>query len=393
MKGFLYVVVISIGIAISLSVSIIWVELFLKFFFIPTEDPVNILVLGIDKDIGGARRTDVILITSIDLSSKKILISSIPRDLMIDGKKINSYFQKEGIDQFKKRIESLIGIKITRHIIVDYEIFQYLGDELGPIDIFVDRPMYYKDTAQSLEINFSPGYYKMKGKELLAYLRFRKTAEGDIGRLDKQRIILEKLAQKAIKKDIFSLTAIYREVRKKTDINLELGEAVYIFSRIKNEYKIDTVAFPFYIEQDGNLYIDSEKLDKYKESFKTGEKQIQEQYRYYIINNSNARNEKIGKYLEEKFNKVDFKPSNIFYEGVDAEFKKNTVLLLRKNEDIRNYAINVVKSTFPDKEFEIIFVDDRIDFVSKYLSIIDELTKKGKKIRFPIDFIIVLKEI
>ncbi|MFN3692234.1 MAG: LytR family transcriptional regulator, partial [Fervidobacterium sp.] len=116
-------------------------------------------------------------------------------------------------------------------------------------------------------------------------------------------------------------------------------------------------------------------------------------YRYYIINNSNARNEKIGKYLEEKFNKVDFKPSNIFYEGVDAEFKKNTVLLLRKNEDIRNYAINVVKSTFPDKEFEIIFVDDRIDFVSKYLSIIDELTKKGKKIRFPIDFIIVLKEI
>lgn len=393
MKGFLYVVVISIGIAIALSVSTIWFELFLKLFFIPTEDPVNILVLGIDKDIGGTRRTDVIFIASIDLSSKKILISSIPRDLIIDGKKINSYFQKEGIDLFKKRIEELTGVKITRHIIVDYDIFEYLGDELGPIDIFVDRPMYYKDTAQNLEINFSPGYYKMKGKELLAYLRFRKTAEGDIGRLDKQRIILEKLAQKAIKKDIFSLTAIYREIRKKTDINLELGEAVYIFSRIKNEYKIDTVSFPFYIAQDGNLYVDNEKLDKYKESFTTGEKKIQEQYRFYVINNSNTRNEKIGKYLEEKFEKAGFKPSNIFYEGVDVEFKKNTVLLLRKNEGLRDYILNILNSTFPNNEFEIIFVDDRVDFVSKYLSIIGELTKKGKKIRFPIDFIIVVKEI
>lgn len=393
MKGFLYVVVIVIGIAIALFVSTIWVELFLKFFFIQTEDPVNILVLGLDKDIGNTRRTDVILIANIDLNNKRILISSIPRDLMVDGRKINSYFQKDGIEEFKKRIEFLTGIKITRHIIVDYDIFQYLGDELGPIDIFVDRPMYYKDAAQNLEVNFSPGYYKMKGKELLAYLRFRKTAEGDIGRLDKQRIILEKLAQKALKKDIFSLTALYREIRKRTEINLDLGEAVYIFSKLKNDYKMETLVFPFYIGQDGNLYVDETKLDKYKESFLTGEKKLQEQYRYYVINNTKERNEKTGKYIEEAFTKAGFKPSKVFYDGVGTEFKKNTVLLLRKNEALRNYTEHITKNVFPNQKFEFIFVDDRIDFVSKYLSIIGELTREGKKIIFPIDFIIVLEDL
>jgi len=60
MKNVLYVFVIFIGVAAALFVSTIWIEMFLRMFFIPTEDPVNILVLGLDKDIGGTRRTDVI---------------------------------------------------------------------------------------------------------------------------------------------------------------------------------------------------------------------------------------------------------------------------------------------------------------------------------------------
>ncbi|MEN3042287.1 MAG: LCP family protein, partial [Fervidobacterium sp.] len=156
MKNFLYIAIIVFGMAVALFVSTIWVEMFLRFLFVPTEDPVNILILGLDKDIGNTRRTDVILVASADLANKKILISSIPRDLIVDGKKINSYYQNEGIENFKRRIELLTGMKINRYVIVDYDIFQYLGDELGPIDVFVDRPMHYKDVAQNLEINFSP---------------------------------------------------------------------------------------------------------------------------------------------------------------------------------------------------------------------------------------------
>uniref|UniRef100_A0A7C5U414 LytR family transcriptional regulator n=1 Tax=Fervidobacterium nodosum TaxID=2424 RepID=A0A7C5U414_9BACT len=392
MKNFLYTAIIIFGIAAALFISTIWVEMFLRFFFVSTEDPMNILVLGLDKDIGNTRRTDVILVASVDLTNRKILLSSIPRDLMIDGKKINSYYQKEGIENFKTRIESLTGIKISRHVIVDYDIFQYLGDELGPIEVFVDRPMHYKDVAQNLEIDFSPGYYRMNGKQLLAYLRFRKTAEGDIGRLDKQRVIIEKLAQKAMSKNIISLTALYREIRKRTELNIEIGEIVYMASKLRKGFKIESIMFPFYFGQDGNLYVDETKLQIYKESLATGEKKIEEKYRYYVINNTPNRNSKTGKRIEDIFKNAGFTPNKVFYDGVDVDFKKNTILILRKNEVLKDYVENMMVKVMSNSKFDIVFVDDRLDYVTKYLSIIGELTKSGRQVVFPIDFIIVLTE-
>jgi len=392
MRNVLYVFVIFIGIAAALFVSTIWIEVFLHMFFIPTEDPVNILVLGLDKDIGGTRRTDVVLVASVDLEKKRMLISSIPRDLIIEGQKINAYFQKEGLEKFKSRIETLTGLKIGRYFIVDYDIFKFLGDELGPIEIFVDRPMYYKDVAQNLEVNFSPGYYKMKGKELLAYLRFRKTAEGDIGRLDKQRVIIEKLAQKALQKNIFSLTALYKEIRERTEFNLEIGEVVYMFSKIKNNFKIDSVPFPFYIAEDGNLYIDETKMEQYRASFTAGEKKLQEKYRFYIINNTAERTQKFGKTLEELFKSKGYSPNNIFYDGVNVDIKKDTVLILRKNEGVNSYIEKMLTEVFQDRKFEVVYVENRLDYVSKYLAIIGELTKSGKKVLFPIDFLIIITD-
>lgn len=390
MKNVHYVFVIFIGVAAALFVSTIWIEMFLRMFFIPTEDPVNILVLGLDKDIGGTRRTDVILVASIDLEKKKMMISSIPRDLMIDGKKINSYYQSEGLEKFKKRIEQLTGITIKRYFIVDYDIFKFLGDELGPIEVFVDRPMHYKDVAQNLEIDFTPGYYKMKGKELLAYLRFRKTAEGDIGRLDKQRVIIEKLAQKALQKNVFALTELYREIKKRTEFNIEIGEVVYIFSKVKKGLQIESIPFPFYIAEDGNLYLDESKIEEYRASFATREKKLEERYRYYVINNTNNKSASFREKVENLFASKGYKPNNIFYEGVDVDIKKNAVLILRKNEGLKNFVDKLLKDVFSETEFEVVYVEDRLDYISKYLAIIGELTKNGKKIVFPIDFIIIL---
>jgi len=390
MKNVLYTFIIIVGISAALAVSVLWVDFFLRIFIVPTEDPVNVLVLGLDKDQSGTRRTDVILIASLDLKTKKMLMSSIPRDLMIDGKKINSFYQVEGIEGLKKRIENLTGLNIKRYVIVDYEIFKFLGDELGPIDVFVDRPMHYVDTAQGLEIDFSPGYYKMKGEELLAYLRFRKTAEGDIGRLDKQKVIIEKLAQKALKKDVFSLTELYREIRKRTDFNIEIGELVYMFSKIKTDFLIESISFPFSIGQDGNLYVDETKMPAYKESFSTGSKKIEEKYRYYVINNSTDKTQRTGQMISEAFQKNGYSPNKVFYDGVDVDFKKNTVLMLRDNDDLKKFVSEMTRKVSTDTTWDIVFVEDRLDYITKYLSIIGELTKTGRQVVFPIDFIVIL---
>ncbi|ODN29743.1 LCP family protein [Fervidobacterium thailandense] len=390
MKNLVYLFAIIVGIAMSLSVTLLWIDFFVRILIVPTEDPMNILVLGLDKDIGGTRRTDVILVASVDLTNRKLVISSIPRDLMIDGRKINGYFQIEGLEAFKKRIENLTGLEIHRHVIVDYDIFKYLGDELGPVEVFVDRPMHYKDVAQGLEIDFSPGFYKMKGKELLAYLRFRKTAEGDIGRLDKQRVIIEKLAQNAVKKNFITLTSIYKEIKKMSDFNIEIGELVYMYSKLRKGFSIQSVPFPFYIGTDGNLYIDEAKMPDYKASLK-GEKRIQEKYRYYVINNAPNKSQDYYEKFTKFFNSLENKPLRVFFEGVDVDFKKNTVLILRKNENLKEFVEDLVKK-LQLGYCEIVYTDERFDYIPKYLAIIGELAKNQIQLSFPIDFIMVLTE-
>jgi len=230
----------------------------------------------------------------------------------------------------------------------------------------------------------------MKGEELLAYLRFRKTAEGDIGRLDKQKVIIEKLAQKALKKDVFSLTELYREIRKRTDFNIEIGELVYMFSKIKTDFSIESISFPFSIGQDGNLYVDETKMSAYKESFSTGSKKIEEKYRYYVINNSTDKTQRTGQMISEAFQKNGYSPNKVFYDGVDVDFKKNTVLMLRDNDDLKKFVSEMTRKVSTDTTWDIVFVEDRLDYITKYLSIIGELTKTGRQVVFPIDFIVIL---
>lgn len=388
MRNILLTFAVVVGAVLALTISVLWIDFFVKILLVPTEDPVRLLVLGLDKDLGGTRRTDVIIVASLDLSRRKLTISSIPRDLIIEGGRINALFQREGLERFKKRIEDLVGFEIKRHVVVDYEIFKFLGDELGPVEVFVDRPMYYVDAAQGLEVNFSPGFHKMRGRELLAYLRFRKTAEGDIGRLDKQRVIIEKLAQSAMKKNLISLTALYRDVKKRTDFNMDVGELVYIFTKLRGGFTIESVPFPFYIGNDGNLYIDSSKLEDYRKAL-VGEKRLEERYRYYVINNSKLKSPDYRTRLERAFS--ENKPLRIFYDGVDVDFRKTTVLLLRKNEALRTFVVDLLRGAGLES-FDVVYTEESIEHTLKYISIIGELSKNQYQIAFPIDFIVVLTE-
>ncbi len=390
MKQYLYFVIILLGLVLSLFVSTIWIDFFIRVFFVPTDDVLNILVLGLDKEINGAQRTDVILLMKVDTKDRKVYMSSIPRDLMIEGRKINSYYVKEGLVGIKKRVEELTSVNISKYVIVDYEIFQYLGDELGPIEVFVDQPMHYKDVAQNLEVDFSPGYYKMDGQQLLAYLRFRKTAEGDIARLRKQAAIVEKIAQKLLQKDVFEITRIYREVRKRTETDVDIGEVVYLLTKFRSGIDLQTIPFPFYIGQDGNLYVDEKNIELYRESFASGEKKLEATNRFYVIYNGSKKNlttsEKIKIFWKEKFGQ---EPSNIFIEGVNAEFRKNTAMILSKDRELFKKVENAMKEIYGEGNYDIYFTEDRVDYVVKYMFIISELTKTKRMVRFPIDFIVV----
>jgi len=181
---------------------------------------------------------------------------------------------------------------------------------------------------------------------------------------------------------VFALTELYREIKKRTEFNIEIGEVVYIFSKVKKGLQIESIPFPFYIAEDGNLYLDESKIEEYRASFATREKKLEERYRYYVINNTNNKSASFREKVENLFASKGYKPNNIFYEGVDVDIKKNAVLILRKNEGLKNFVDKLLKDVFSETEFEVVYVEDRLDYISKYLAIIGELTKNGKKLSF-----------
>ena len=78
---------------------------------------------------------------------------------------------------------------------------QVRGHSLGGITIDVPKRMYYVDNAQGLSIDLYPGRQVLKGNDLEGFLRFRHDAMGDLGRMERQRLVLgqvfAKLAQPA----------------------------------------------------------------------------------------------------------------------------------------------------------------------------------------------------
>jgi anionic cell wall polymer biosynthesis LytR-Cps2A-Psr (LCP) family protein len=56
--------------------------------------------------------------------------------------------------------------------------------------------MVYSDRTQGLSIDLYPGRQLLKGKELEGFLRFRHDELGDIGRMDRQRLVLNEVFRK-----------------------------------------------------------------------------------------------------------------------------------------------------------------------------------------------------
>ena len=168
----------------------------------------NILLLGVDSNgpntlpFSGVR-SDTMIILTVDLHGKSVNAISIPRDSKIyiaEGhgvQKINSAYALGGIDLTKKTIEETLGIKIHNYIIVNAEGVRQLIDAIGGVPIHIDQNMHYHDYSAGLHIDFSKGDYVLSGEQAEEYLRFRKDALGDIGRVHRQQKFIKALIEQA----------------------------------------------------------------------------------------------------------------------------------------------------------------------------------------------------
>jgi LCP family protein required for cell wall assembly len=106
---------------------------------------VNILVAGNSTDDaghGGAALTDSIMVASINITTKKLTLISIPRDMWVSANgsymKLNAVYTVGGMDLLQSTVESMTGLTINHRVLINYTAFKQMIDAVGGIDITID---------------------------------------------------------------------------------------------------------------------------------------------------------------------------------------------------------------------------------------------------------------
>jgi LCP family protein required for cell wall assembly len=216
--------------------------------------PVNILVLGTKVLASDLREkeadkpayelinsfdghTDTMLLLRFDPEAKRLTALSIPRDTRayIEGhgnNKINAANVHGGPALTAKTVSELLGgVGIDRYIRVNVQGVQSLVDALGGVTVYVPQDMKYKDDSQHLYINLKKGKQHLDGEKALQLLRFRYDKNGDIGRVQRQQIVMRALTEQALNPATLSrLPKILSVIQSHIDTNLSVEELVALVS-------------------------------------------------------------------------------------------------------------------------------------------------------------------
>ncbi|MFH1187933.1 MAG: LCP family protein, partial [bacterium] len=214
------------------------------------DDRINVLLLGMGGwGHDGPMLTDTIILASYKPSTKQIAMLSIPRDLLIDIKgygkrKINNVNaiaeannEGSGGEATAKIISELFGIPIHYYARIDFAGFEKLIDDLGGLDIYVERAFtdysYPADNYGYQTISFKNGWKHFSGSQALQYARSRHGNNGegsDFARSLRQQKILLALKEKILSFSTLSnakkLNSLLEAYNKNVLTNIEVWEAL-----------------------------------------------------------------------------------------------------------------------------------------------------------------------
>lgn len=164
---------------------------------IKDNDPLNILLLGIDVETGSAGRSDAIIVLSIKPKSNSIDMISIPRDTRTEivgrghDDKINHAYAFGGADMAIATVENLLDMDFDFFVSMNMSGLEELVDQLGGVTVNNEIEW------QEGRYHFTKGPTELDGEKALRFVRMRKKdPEGDFGRTKRQRKVIEGIVDK-----------------------------------------------------------------------------------------------------------------------------------------------------------------------------------------------------
>lgn len=215
--------------------------------------PVNIMILGmkvLSSDVNNPPAeaanlgyhslvnsfdglSDTMLMLRFDPTTFKLVLLSIPRDTRtwVDGlgtTKLNEANAYGGPALAAKSVSNLLGdVPIDRYVRINVQGVEKLVDALGGVTVFVPQDMKYIDESQHLYIDLKRGEQHLNGKKALDFLRFRYDRLGDIGRVQRQQMLMRALVEQTLSPATLTrIPQILTVIQENVDTNLSVEELV-----------------------------------------------------------------------------------------------------------------------------------------------------------------------
>ncbi len=196
---------------------------------------VNILVMGVDVEPNTSPnspqrfngRSDTMLLVRLEPEDNSLRMLSIPRDSRVrfpNGHfdKINGANAIGGV-QFTQQVlqQNFNGVSVDKYVRVTTDAFRELVDAVGGVNVYVPTDMKYTDHTQGLFIDLKEGQQLLNGDQAEQFVRWRGDNLGDIGRVQRQQILLQALRQRLQSPQmVFKIPQLLRVIENNVDTNL-----------------------------------------------------------------------------------------------------------------------------------------------------------------------------
>jgi len=173
------------------------------------KNRVDILILGVrgKDDPDGGNLSDTMMLFSLDKTTNRSTLVSIPRDLYVrindDHKdKINAAYEYLGLKGTKNLVSKITGVYVDNIIVFDFSSFKKIVDDIGGIDIVLDAP--FEETTQwGYVFKLPAGLNHLDGENALYYVRSRYSTN-DFDRARRQQQVMFAIKNTMVQMDFVS---------------------------------------------------------------------------------------------------------------------------------------------------------------------------------------------
>ena len=233
----------------------------------------NVYVSGIDTygPISSVSRSDVNILMTVNQDSKKILLTTTPRDSYVpiaDGgnnqKDKLTHAGIYGVDSSIHTLENLYGVDINYYVRLNFTSFLKLIDLLGGVDVYNDQEF----TSRHGKFHFPVGNVHLDSEQALGFVRERYSlADGDRDRGRNQQKVIVAIIQKLTSSEALkNYSDIIQGLQDSLQTNMPIETMMDLVNAQLDSggsYKINSqdlkgtgrMGLPSYAMPDSNLYM------------------------------------------------------------------------------------------------------------------------------------------